>query len=89
MATIMKQCKVAGLAVILSMIPSITATGGENWMTDYDAARAKALAEKFQISGFPTIVLLTPDGELIGKTGYRPGGAKAYVAHLKKLLAAG
>jgi protein disulfide-isomerase len=50
-------------------------------------AQNEALAKKYGIRGFPTIVLLSPEGELIGNTGYRPGGAEAYVAHLKKALA--
>lgn len=44
------------------------------------------LAKRFEIEGFPTVVLLNPKGELIAKTGYRPGGAKAYVEHLKEIL---
>ncbi len=44
------------------------------------------LAQRFEIEGFPTVVLLNPKGELIAKTGYRPGGAKAYVEHLKEIL---
>ncbi|MFP4157104.1 MAG: thioredoxin family protein [Opitutales bacterium] len=47
----------------------------------------KALAKKYGIRGFPTIVLLSPEGELIEKTGYRKGGPEAYVEHLKELLA--
>ncbi len=52
-------------------------------------AQNEALAEKYGIRGFPTIVLLSSDGELIDKTGYRPGGPGKYVAHLKELLAGG
>ena len=47
----------------------------------------KALAKKYNVRGFPTIVLLSPEGELIEKTGYRKGGPEAYVRHLKELLA--
>jgi len=46
-----------------------------------------ALAEKYSIEGFPTIVILSPDGKLIKKTGYRPGGPDAYVGHIKGILA--
>lgn len=45
-----------------------------------------ALAEQFRVEGFPTVVLLRPDGKAFATTGYRPGGAKAYIAHLQKLL---
>lgn len=49
-------------------------------------AQNKALAEKYGVRGFPTIVLLSSDGDLIEKTGYRPGGAESYVAHIKSIL---
>lgn len=49
-------------------------------------AQNKKLAEKYGIRGFPTILVLSPDGELVGKTGYKAGGAKAYVAHLEEII---
>ena len=52
-------------------------------------AQNQALAQKYGVQGFPTIILLSPDGELIARTGYRRGGAEAYVAHLKEALADG
>jgi protein disulfide-isomerase len=45
------------------------------------------LAKKFEIKGYPTIILLSSEGELVGQTGYQPGGAEKYVEHLKSLLA--
>ena len=51
-------------------------------------AQNKALSEKYGIRGFPTILVLSPEGELIEKTGYQRGGAEAYVAHIKEILAA-
>ena len=45
-----------------------------------------ALSEKYGVRGFPTILLLNSDGAVIGKTGYRRGGAEAYVKHLQQLL---
>ncbi len=44
------------------------------------------LAEKYGIRGFPTVLLINGDGKVIGSTGYKPGGAEKYVAHLKSLL---
>ena len=52
-------------------------------------AQNKALSEKYGIRGFPTILVLSPEGELIEKTGYQRGGPEAYVAHIKLILAAG
>jgi len=46
----------------------------------------KALAEKYSISGFPTVLLLSPEAELIEKTGYLSGGAKVYVSHIQSIL---
>ena len=44
------------------------------------------LAKKFGIGGFPTIVIVDAEGKEIARTGYRPGGDKKYVKHLKELL---
>ncbi|MDA1044006.1 MAG: thioredoxin family protein [Verrucomicrobia bacterium] len=46
----------------------------------------KALAEKYGIKGFPTVLLLNADGSVIEQTGYQRGGPEKYVAHLKSLL---
>ncbi len=51
-------------------------------------AQNKALAEKYEIRGFPTILVLSPEGELIEKTGYQRGGPEVYVAHIKEILVA-
>ena len=49
-------------------------------------AQNKKLSQQYGISGFPTVLLLNADGSVINKTGYRRGGAAAYVEHLKELL---
>lgn len=51
-------------------------------------AANEKLARDFGVEGFPTIVLLDTKGKEINRTGYQPGGAEAYVKHLKELLAA-
>ena len=48
----------------------------------------KGLAEKFGVRGFPTVYILSPDGEAVAKTGYQAGGPEAYVEHVKKLISA-
>ena len=45
------------------------------------------LKEKFGIKGFPTVYVLSPEGETVAKTGYQDGGPVAYVEHIKKLIA--
>lgn len=47
----------------------------------------RALANKYGIRGFPTILVLDAEGEVIEKTGYRRGGPEAYVLHLQEILA--
>ena len=43
-------------------------------------------ATKQANDGFPTVVLLNPDGGEKARTGYRKGGAVAYIQYLKQLL---
>jgi protein disulfide-isomerase len=47
----------------------------------------KRLQKDFNVSGFPTVVLLDSQQKSIGSTGYRPGGGKQYAQYLFKLLA--
>lgn len=49
-------------------------------------AQNKELQKKYDVKGFPTVVLLNENGQLIGSTGYRPGGGKIYADHLKKMV---
>ena len=46
-----------------------------------------ALRDQFGIRGYPTVLLVNAEGKLLAQTGYRPGGAEAYVEHLKGMLA--
>lgn len=46
----------------------------------------KELANKYNIEGFPTIVIVDPTGKEVARTGYQEGGGAAYVALLKDLL---
>jgi protein disulfide-isomerase len=45
----------------------------------------RALAEKYGVEGFPTIVLLNGEGKPVGALGYQPGGPGAFIAELKKI----
>ncbi len=42
----------------------------------------RALAEKYGIRGYPTILLLDADGKQIGKSGYKKGGPKPWIEDL-------
>ncbi|MDP8200933.1 MAG: DUF255 domain-containing protein [Candidatus Tenebribacter burtonii] len=44
------------------------------------------LATRFNIKGFPTVQLLTPDGTPIAQTGFQYGGPEKYIEHLEELL---
>jgi protein disulfide-isomerase len=46
----------------------------------------EALAEKYQVRGFPTVLLLNGDGAVVAQTGYQRGGPEAYIKHLKELI---
>ena len=50
-----------------------------------EKAKNKALAEKFGIEGFPTILLLDSNGVPFAQTGYEAGGPVKYLAHLADL----
>ncbi|MFT7670508.1 MAG: thioredoxin-related protein [Planctomycetota bacterium] len=47
--------------------------------------RNRELQAKYGVQGFPTILLMSSDGEVYGKTGYRKGGPEGYVEHLNEL----
>src|SRR5207302_1177831 len=44
-----------------------------------------ALAEQFQIRGYPTIVLLNSEGKKLGALGYAPGGPQAFISELTRI----
>lgn len=46
----------------------------------------KVLQEQYKVRGFPTVLVLDPTGEVVARTGYRRGGADAYVRHLRELI---
>ncbi|MEP6685313.1 MAG: thioredoxin family protein [Verrucomicrobiota bacterium] len=43
------------------------------------------MAQRYQIQGFPTIIVLNGDGQAVGALGYTPGGPSAFIAELEKL----
>ncbi|WP_233635636.1 thioredoxin family protein [Hymenobacter setariae] len=46
----------------------------------------EAAAQLNKEGAFPAVVLLSPEGNILARTGYRPGGAAAYDAYLTQLL---
>jgi protein disulfide-isomerase len=49
-------------------------------------AQNKRLQQKYRIRGYPTVLLLDAQGEVLASTGYQPGGAESYVKHIKALI---
>ena len=41
------------------------------------------LARKYKVSGYPTVLILDSEGEVLEKTGYRKGGTQPYVEYLQ------
>ena len=44
-----------------------------------------ALAAKYKIEGYPTVIVLNGEGKKVGELGYMEGGPKAFIAELQKL----
>ena len=51
--------------------------------------RNDELKKKYGIRGYPTVLVMTPDGEVFGKTGYARGGPEPYLENLRKISSAG
>lgn len=51
--------------------------------------RNKELQELHGVQGFPTILLITAEGEVFGQTGYQQGGPEKYMEHIKELTTSG
>jgi protein disulfide-isomerase len=50
-----------------------------------EAANAK-LCDKYQIDGYPTVLILNPAGDVIGEVGYEKGGGKGFLKELNSVL---
>jgi thioredoxin-related protein len=44
-----------------------------------------ALARKFDIRGYPTIIVIDTMSQKVGQAGYMAGGPKAFIAHLEQM----
>jgi protein disulfide-isomerase len=50
------------------------------------SADIASMKSRFQVRGFPTIILVDADEEEIGRLGYKPGGAEPYVERLREMM---
>ncbi len=44
----------------------------------------QAIAEKYKVEGFPTVLVLDGDGKVLARLGYMEGGPSAFIAELEK-----
>jgi thioredoxin-related protein len=51
--------------------------------------RNDELMKKYEVQGFPTVLLMTPEGDVFAKTGYRDGGPDKYLENVKKISTSG
>lgn len=52
----------------------------------YEQKKAnQTLASKYNIQGYPTVIVLNGNGKKVGELGYLEGGPKAFIAELDKL----
>lgn len=49
-------------------------------------AANEALAQKYGIRGFPTVLILSPEGNLLKQTGYQQGGPGPYVQMIQEAI---
>lgn len=43
------------------------------------------LARRYQVQGFPTIIVLNGDGKMVGELGYMEGGPEVFIEALEKM----
>jgi protein disulfide-isomerase len=48
-------------------------------------AQNERLQAKYKIEGYPTIIVLNPEGKKVGELGYQQGGPKAFIAALDQI----
>lgn len=49
-------------------------------------AANSTLAQKYGVRGFPTLIILSPDGKQLGTLGYMEGGPEPFLKELRKLV---
>ena len=54
-------------------------------LSEAEKKKNEALAQKFGVRGFPTIVVLDPKGKQLGELGYQKGGVAKWIESLEKV----
>lgn len=57
----------------------------KNSLTKDQQKKNSELAEKFEVRGYPTVIILKPNAEIAGKTGYIEGGEIEFIKGLKQI----
>lgn len=58
----------------------------KNLLSPAAAERNPQLVEKYKVRGFPTVLVLDANGEVLATTGYQEGGGAKYLKHLKSAV---
>ncbi len=53
--------------------------------SEFTKKRNQKLTEKYQVGGFPTIVVVDESGEELGRIGYQEGGPRPFIKKLQKM----
>ena len=56
-------------------------------LSEKAAKQNPGLVKKYDIHGFPSVLIMDAEGNTMYSTGYRQGGAKAYLKHLEDVMA--
>ncbi|MGN0854366.1 MAG: thioredoxin fold domain-containing protein [Kiritimatiellia bacterium] len=51
-------------------------------LSEHAKKNNRALTEKYEIRGFPSAIIFSPEGEQLAQTGYQAGGPAPYVKYL-------
>jgi protein disulfide-isomerase len=54
-------------------------------LSEKAAEQNPKLVEKYDVHGFPTVLVMDADGTVLEKTGYRDGGPEKYLEHLAEI----
>ena len=55
-------------------------------LSEAQTAHNEALRERFGVQGFPTVLFLDTEGNVMGRSGYAPGGAEAWTQHAQTIV---
>lgn len=58
-------------------------------LPEHQVLQNRILSKKYRIDGYPTVVVVNPDGKTLGNLGYQPGGPDPFLMALMELEAGG